>query len=60
VEVRKEVVHRLSEDSGPVDGVDRSQAVFLVEFPISEESFDDVLCLASDRPQKLIYVPKHT
>lgn len=45
MEVRKEVVHRLSEDSGPVDGVYRPQVVFLVEFPVSEESFDDVLRL---------------
>jgi hypothetical protein len=59
-EVREEVVHRLSEDSGPVDGVYRSQAVFVVEFLISEESFDDVLPLGSARPGKAISGSKHT
>lgn len=60
MEIRKEVVHCLGEDSGPVDGVDCSQAVFLVEFSVSEESFYDVLYIASAGPWKLTSVPKQT
>jgi hypothetical protein len=59
VEVRKEVVNRLSKDSGPVDGVYCSQAVFLVEFPISEESFDNVLYLGSVRHWKSVSTLTH-
>ena len=43
MEVREEIVHLLGEDARPVDGVDGAEAVFGVEFLVSEEGFDDVL-----------------
>ena len=43
VEVCEEVVHCLREDTSPVNGIDGSETVFLVECAVGEESFDDVL-----------------
>ena len=43
LEVGNEVVHCLGEDASPVDGIDCSEMVFVVECPVSEESFDDIL-----------------
>lgn len=43
IEVRVEVVCDLGKDTGPVDGVDRSEAVGRVDLGISEESLDEVL-----------------
>lgn len=45
MEIRKEVVHSLREDTRPIDRVDGAEAVFLVEFAICEEGFDDVLAV---------------
>lgn len=45
VEVGEEVVHRLREDACPVDGIDGAETVFLVEWAVGEEGFDDVLIL---------------
>jgi hypothetical protein len=43
VEVGVEIVYDLSEDSGPVDAVDRAESVSRVEFGIGEQGLDDVL-----------------
>jgi len=43
LEVGREVVDGLSEDTSPVDRVDSSEVVGRVEFHVVEEEFDDVL-----------------
>jgi len=43
VKIREEVVDSLCQNSGPVDGVDCAQMMFLVERSVGEKSFYDVL-----------------
>lgn len=43
MEVGKEVVDGLREDTGPIDGVDGSKAMSGIEFLVCEKCFDDVL-----------------
>ena len=42
-----EVVCDLSEDTGPVDGINRGETVGRVDFWVGEESFDEVLRVVS-------------
>ena len=45
MEIRQEIIHRLREDACPIDGVDRTETMGLVELVICKESFDDILAV---------------
>jgi len=53
VEIGEEVVHRLSEDAGPVDGVDGTEMMSFVESFICEEGFDNILHFVIKREQEI-------
>lgn len=43
VEIGEEVVHRLSEDARPVDGVDGAEMMSFVESFVCEQGLDNIL-----------------
>lgn len=53
VEIGEEVVHRLSEDTRPVDGVDGAEMMSLVESFICEEGLDNILHFVIKKGQEI-------
>lgn len=56
MEVGEEVVYSLRENSGPINRINSTEVVFLVEFLVGEERFDDILAaFGSVRIHPLMY-----